>query len=78
MDRAVPNLARFAEWSLPWAVAAASRNPARVVGSNNKGVLAPGADADFIVLDLEGKVVRTFIGGKGMFSVNRLPPSTVF
>ena len=64
MDRAVFNLARFAEWSLPLAAAAASRNPARVVGSNNKGVLAPGADADFIVLDREGNVIRTFIGGR--------------
>ncbi|MFZ3266924.1 MAG: N-acetylglucosamine-6-phosphate deacetylase [Terriglobales bacterium] len=63
MDRAVRNLARFAEWDLPLAVGAASRNPARVVGSNNKGVLAPGSDADFVVLDGEGNVVRTFIGG---------------
>jgi N-acetylglucosamine-6-phosphate deacetylase len=68
MDRAVRNLARFAEWDLPLAVAAASRNPARVVRDNNvrstnKGVLAPGADADFIVLDAEGNVLRTFIGG---------------
>ena len=30
MDRAVQNLARFAEWDLPQAVTAASRNPARV------------------------------------------------
>lgn len=63
MDRAVRNLARFAEWNLPQAVAAASRNPARVLGSNNKGVLAPGADADFIVLDAQGNVLRTFVGG---------------
>jgi N-acetylglucosamine-6-phosphate deacetylase len=68
MDRAVRNLARFAEWDLGLAVGAASRNPARVVRDNNvrstnKGVLAPGADADFIVLDAEGNVLRTFIGG---------------
>ncbi len=63
MDRAVCNLVRFAEWNLPTAVAAASRNPARVLGAHNKGVLAPGADADFVVLDGQGNVVRTFIGG---------------
>ncbi len=63
MDRAVRNLARFAEWDLPAAIATASRNPARVLGSNNKGLLAPGADADFIVLDPQGNVLRTFIGG---------------
>jgi N-acetylglucosamine-6-phosphate deacetylase len=63
MDRALRNLMRFAEWELPQAAAAASRNPARVVRCKNKGVLADGADADFIVLDSEGNVLRTFIGG---------------
>jgi N-acetylglucosamine-6-phosphate deacetylase len=63
MDRAVRNLARFAEWDWPLAVGAATRNPARVVGHINKGELAPGNDADFVVLDGEGKVLRTFIGG---------------
>jgi N-acetylglucosamine-6-phosphate deacetylase len=64
MDRAVGNLARFAEWSLPQAVAAASRNPARVARIANKGVLKVGADADFVVLSQKGEVQRTFIGGK--------------
>jgi N-acetylglucosamine-6-phosphate deacetylase len=31
--------------------------------STNKGVLVAGADADFIVLDADGNVLRTFIGG---------------
>ncbi len=63
MDRAVRNLARFAEWELPHAVTAASRNPARVARIANKGVLAAGADADFVILNPEGEVLRTFIGG---------------
>ena len=63
MDHAVQNLARFAEWDLPLAVAAASRNPARVAQIANKGVLAVGADADFVVLSSAGEVLRTFIGG---------------
>ncbi len=63
MDRAVQNLARFAEWDLPLAVAAASRNPARAARIANKGVLAVGADADFVVLSSAGEVLRTFIGG---------------
>jgi N-acetylglucosamine-6-phosphate deacetylase len=63
MDRAVRNLARFAEWDLPRAVAAASQNPARVARIANKGVLAVGADADFVVLNSEGEVLRTFVGG---------------
>jgi N-acetylglucosamine-6-phosphate deacetylase len=63
MDKAVHNLARFAGWSLPQAVAAASRNPARVARLANKGVLAAGADADFLVLNAAGEVLRTFVGG---------------
>src|ERR1700674_847524 len=63
MDRAVRNLARFAEWDLALAVAAASQNPARVARIANKGVLAVGADADFVILNSEGEVLRTFVGG---------------
>jgi len=63
MDRAVRNLARFADWDLSLAVAAASQNPARVARIANKGVLAVGADADFVVLNSEGEVLRTFVGG---------------
>jgi N-acetylglucosamine-6-phosphate deacetylase len=65
MDRAVENLARFAGWDLPQALAAASENPARVAQTPNKGVLAVGADADFLVLSpTRGEVLRTFIGGE--------------
>jgi N-acetylglucosamine-6-phosphate deacetylase len=63
MDRAVRNLAHFADWPLPRAVAAATRNPARVAGLTTKGVLATGADADFVVLSPTGEVQRTFVGG---------------
>jgi N-acetylglucosamine-6-phosphate deacetylase len=63
MDRAVRNLARYAEWPLPQAVAAATRNPARAASLSNKGVLAVGADADFVVLNAQGEVLRTFIAG---------------
>jgi N-acetylglucosamine-6-phosphate deacetylase len=63
MDRAVCNLARFAQWELSQAAAAASRNPARVAGLPGKGILAPGADADFLVLTAQGEVLRTFVGG---------------
>ena len=64
MDRAVRNLARFAEWGLPQAVAAASRNPARAARIANKGILTAGADADFVVLNPAGEVLKTFIGGQ--------------
>jgi N-acetylglucosamine-6-phosphate deacetylase len=63
LDSAVRNLMRFAGWSLNQAVGAASRNPARVAGLANKGELAPGADADFVVLNGSGDVLRTFVAG---------------
>jgi len=63
MDNAVRNLARFTGWTLSQAVTAASRNPARVARLANKGVLSAGADADFVVLNPAGEVLRTFIGG---------------
>jgi len=63
MDRAVQNLARFAGWDLPQTLAAASQNPARVAQIPNKGTLAVGADADFLVMNTAGEVLRTFIGG---------------
>lgn len=63
MDRAVRNLAHFAEWKLPQAVAAATQNPARAARIANKGTLAVGGDADFVVLNPESEVLRTFVGG---------------
>jgi|SRR5664279_950446 len=63
MDRAVKNLARFAKWNLAEAITAASRNPAKTAQLTNKGSLAVGRDADFVVLSPEGDVLRTFVGG---------------
>lgn len=64
MDAAVRNLARFAEWEIRAAVGAATWNPAGVLGDSNKGELKAGADADFIVLNRDGEILRTFIGGE--------------
>jgi N-acetylglucosamine-6-phosphate deacetylase len=63
MDRAVRNLAVFASWPLEQAIAAATRNPARIAGLAGKGSLVAGADADFVVLNPAGEVKRTFAGG---------------
>jgi N-acetylglucosamine-6-phosphate deacetylase len=63
MDRAVRNLSRFADWQLPLAVRAATRNPARAAQLRNKGNLVAGADADFVLLTPQGEVLRTFVGG---------------
>jgi N-acetylglucosamine-6-phosphate deacetylase len=63
MDRAVRNITEFAGWSLQDAVRAATLNPARAVGLAQCGVLAPGAEANLVVLSPEGKVFQTFIRG---------------
>jgi len=66
MDRAVRNVTRFSRWSLREAVRAATLNPARAVGlAQHQGVLASGAEANFIVLSPSGDVIKTIVRGRG-------------
>jgi N-acetylglucosamine-6-phosphate deacetylase len=65
MDRAVRNIMQFGHWSLRDAVRAATLNPARAVEmDHDRGVLAPGAHADFVVLSETGDVLKTIVAGK--------------
>jgi N-acetylglucosamine-6-phosphate deacetylase len=65
MDRAVRNVTHFAGWSLQDAVRAATLNAARAVGLGQRcGVLAPGAEANVVVLSPSGKVRQTFVRGR--------------
>jgi len=63
MDRAVRNITRFGGWSLRDAVRAATLNPALAVGLKQIGVIAPGAEANLVVLSSKGDVRKTFIRG---------------
>jgi N-acetylglucosamine-6-phosphate deacetylase len=63
LDRAVRNIMNFAKLDLQQALRAATTNPARVVGVQKKGILEPGADADFVVLTASGEVRATAIKG---------------
>jgi N-acetylglucosamine-6-phosphate deacetylase len=64
MDRAVRNVTKFAGWSLRDAVRAATLNPVRAAGlGDGHGVLAPGAEANLVVLSPDGKVRQTFVRG---------------
>jgi N-acetylglucosamine-6-phosphate deacetylase len=63
MDRAVRNAMDFAGWDLQRAVRIATANPARVAGAQNKGMLKPGADADFVVLSASADVRATVVRG---------------
>ena len=64
MDRAFAALAGSAVGlSLPDAAVACAPTPARALGLQGFGVLAPGAMADFVVLDRELQVAQTWIAG---------------
>lgn len=65
MDAAVRNIAKFSGCSLFDAVRMASANPARHLGIfDTKGSIAPGKDADLVVLDEEARVALTLVGGE--------------
>jgi N-acetylglucosamine-6-phosphate deacetylase len=65
MDRAVRNIIRFAKWTLQDAVRAATLNPARAVGLAKRGVIAPGAEANIVVMSPAGEVLKTMVRGCG-------------
>ncbi len=62
MDAAVRNVAGWLP--LPEALALATTAPADVIGAARKGRLAPGADADLVVLDAALRPVETFLAGR--------------
>ncbi|HUI24729.1 MAG TPA: amidohydrolase family protein, partial [Candidatus Kryptonia bacterium] len=65
MDRALQNLRRW-QPGLPLAelLAMASRTPAAAVGIGRRhGTIAPGAEADMVLLNAELQVQRTFRAG---------------
>jgi N-acetylglucosamine-6-phosphate deacetylase len=64
LDQAVRNLVAFAGVPLATAVDAATAAPAALLGSETIGTLAPGATGDAVVLDHDGGLVATVIGGE--------------
>lgn len=65
MDRAVRNVRHAAELSTLEAICLATLTPAQSVGiADRKGRIAPGCDADLVILDQELQVVATVVGGK--------------
>jgi N-acetylglucosamine-6-phosphate deacetylase len=64
MDRAVWNTRQFAGWSLKEAVRAATMNPANAVGLEQQGRLAPGVEANIVVLTSNGEIRKTIASGR--------------
>jgi N-acetylglucosamine-6-phosphate deacetylase len=63
MDRAFATLTSAVGLSLADAAVVCATTPARALGLQGFGVLAPGAVADFVVLDRDLRVVQTWIAG---------------
>jgi N-acetylglucosamine-6-phosphate deacetylase len=53
------------------AITMATKTPSRAIGLKTKGSLEIGADADFAILSRDLEVVRTFVGGDEIFSLDR-------
>src|ERR1700736_623275 len=53
------------------AIAMATDTPAHAIGLSSKGQFKIGGDADFVVISPELEVVRTFVGGEEIFSLDR-------
>lgn len=72
MNVGMKNLLRWLSGSLKpeqiWAMG--TLNPARLLGLQNKGIIAVGADADLVLWDDELHAVKTWIGGECVFTRN--------
>jgi N-acetylglucosamine-6-phosphate deacetylase len=69
MIEAVRNMVNLAGMPLVEAIRMASLNPARVLGKENiKGALAPGMDADLVLLDKDLNVKLTMVSGEIVYS----------
>jgi len=71
MDAAVRNSVNLAEATLAEACRMASEVPARVMAQTAKGRLAPGCDADLVLLDEDLQVVATYVGGRAAYVADR-------
>jgi N-acetylglucosamine-6-phosphate deacetylase len=65
MDRAVRNVMHFANWGLRDAVRAVTLNPARATGLAHHGEITPGAEANLVLLNADGQVLKTMFRGQG-------------
>jgi len=65
LGRALRNLARFSGSDFPRTLAAATLNPARILGLSGRiGDLARGMDADLAIWEENGTVWKTLVGGE--------------
>jgi len=69
LERAVAGVRQMAGLSLLDAIAAATLRPARLLGMEaERGTLRPGARADLVALDAEGRVLATWVAGRRVYA----------
>ena len=69
--QALKNLVRFTGESVERVLPLLTANPARLIGLEGKGVIAPGMDADLVVLDEALDVCSTYVAGQEIWSARR-------
>jgi N-acetylglucosamine-6-phosphate deacetylase len=68
LDQAVRNVIEFTGCSLAEALTMATATPARVLRLDRKGRIAPGCDADLVILDESLHVERTLVAGRSVYA----------
>jgi N-acetylgalactosamine-6-phosphate deacetylase len=67
LDAALRNLAGSTGLTYQQCLPCATLNPASLLGlDKQKGVIAPGADADLVILDREHYVAQTYVLGRAV------------
>ena len=66
--QALKNLVRFAGEGVERVLPLLTANPARLIGLEGKGVIAPGMDADLVVLDSALDVCATYVAGQKVWT----------
>jgi N-acetylglucosamine-6-phosphate deacetylase len=68
LNELVARLVRFTQCPLAAAIRTVTENPARVLGlGHKKGRIAPGCDADLVILENDLSVQRTLVAGKTVY-----------
>ncbi len=73
LDQALRNLIDFSGCTLAEALPTVTSTPADLLGMPHKGRIAPGCDADLVLLNEWLEVEETFVGGKRFFSGDQTP-----
>ena len=63
-DRCVNTMTKMAGLPLADAVRMITENPARIIGAKNKGLLAPGYDADICIFNEDVQIKRVMVDGR--------------